>query len=289
MRTINFNTNPTILVENKQQINEFIGTMLVGGVVCWLLSNTVTMMMTKQVANLVELKKAMNDLGIGKSKEEKEKERAEKERKKEEKERKKEEKRLRKQAEKEKKKADANLIKATKQMLALEETIDKMPDGKHKDDLGERLAAFNRIIRGEATKDDMDNVEKESKRELSKKEQLQISACSKEISEIPDSKAENMIKDKKYSIENISKSAATAGMIKEPIESIDDLTKDSSDNENNNGEENKNDEVIKDMEVEDPDTGKKVMRKVHIGPKGGRYYWPDKSPHDAEHKVYINK
>ena len=48
-------------------------------------------------------------------------------------------------------------------------------------------------------------------------------------------------------------------------------------------------EKIVDMEVEDPETGKKTKQKVHIGPQGGKYYWPQGSPHDSDHKVYVKK
>ena len=46
-------------------------------------------------------------------------------------------------------------------------------------------------------------------------------------------------------------------------------------------------EQIVDMEVEDPKTGEKTKQKVHIGPQGGKYYWPQGSPHDADHKIYV--
>ena len=46
--------------------------------------------------------------------------------------------------------------------------------------------------------------------------------------------------------------------------------------------------VLKQEEITDKD-GKKKKVTTHTGPRGGKFYWPDGSPKDAEHKVYIGK
>ena len=50
-----------------------------------------------------------------------------------------------------------------------------------------------------------------------------------------------------------------------------------------------NGERIEDQEVTDKNTGKKIKVKMHVGPRGGKYYWPDGVPHDDEHKVYVDE
>ena len=50
-----------------------------------------------------------------------------------------------------------------------------------------------------------------------------------------------------------------------------------------------NGERIEDQEVTDKNTGKKIKVKMHVGPRGGKYYWPDGVPHDDEHKVYADE
>ena len=45
--------------------------------------------------------------------------------------------------------------------------------------------------------------------------------------------------------------------------------------------------TAKEEDVTDKETGEKVKRKVYTGPRGGRYYYPNKSPHKPENKVYV--
>lgn len=57
-------------------------------------------------------------------------------------------------------------------------------------------------------------------------------------------------------------------------------------------EEPKKDEegnVLKSEKIEDPKTGKKVKVVTHTGPRGGKFYWPEGSPKDDKHRVYIQK
>ena len=44
---------------------------------------------------------------------------------------------------------------------------------------------------------------------------------------------------------------------------------------------------VKDEEVTDPKTGKKIKVTTYTGPRGGKFYYPEGSPHDAKHKVYV--
>jgi len=45
--------------------------------------------------------------------------------------------------------------------------------------------------------------------------------------------------------------------------------------------------TVKDEEVTDPKTGKKIKVTTYTGPRGGKFYYPEGSPHDAKHKVYV--
>lgn len=63
-----------------------------------------------------------------------------------------------------------------------------------------------------------------------------------------------------------------------------------------NAEKNKNDEVKKDkdgnilkQEEVTGEDGKKIKVTTHTGPRGGKFYWPDGAPKDAEHKVYVKE
>lgn len=47
--------------------------------------------------------------------------------------------------------------------------------------------------------------------------------------------------------------------------------------------------ILKDEEVTDPKTGKKIKVKTHTGPRGGKFYYPDGKPKTPEHKVYIRE
>lgn len=46
-------------------------------------------------------------------------------------------------------------------------------------------------------------------------------------------------------------------------------------------------ETLSKEEVVDKATGKKKHVTIHTGPRGGRYYWPEGSPKDKDHKVYV--
>ena len=46
-------------------------------------------------------------------------------------------------------------------------------------------------------------------------------------------------------------------------------------------------ETLSKEEVVDKETGKKKHVTIHTGPRGGRYYWPEGSPKDKDHKVYV--
>lgn len=298
--------------ENKdtQRVDEVVGTIIMATVLCHLGSVMMMSMLNVELTKMAETRKLMEEMGLIKSKEMRRKEKEDKQQRREEKRRKraeekqkkleeKEAKNALKQREDEQKSARKSLLKATKQMIALQETVDKMPDGQDKDDMTKKLESFKRTMNGKATKEDYEIIETESKRELTEKEQKQLTAGEEIVDKISDENAETTMKENNISLTNVSKTASTAGVIEEPLNDADDdnetmLKKDDEDDETTDNPEPENQkpkpkEKIKDMEVEDPETGKKVMRKVHIGPHGGKYYWPDGSPHDAKHKVYVNK
>ena len=45
--------------------------------------------------------------------------------------------------------------------------------------------------------------------------------------------------------------------------------------------------IVKDEEITDPETGKKIKVKTHTGPRGGKFYYPDGKPKTPENKVYV--
>ena len=291
MKSINF--NDTIPNTNESyQVNEFLVTALACVVLGNFISTGIMNVMNNNVKAMEEFKKNFGNLfgadDRRKRKEEKERAKAEKEKQKQiakteknrqkqadekEMERAKAEKEKQKLEAKQKKETEKAMKRITKQTMAMEKEYEKLPEGKDKEELGKALERFNRAMRGEGTKEDMEAIEKESKRELTKDEQNIRVGLLMKTNKISDEDAEVEMKKRNYTPDNLNKTAKSAGLIKEEPEE----------------ETNDQGEVIKDMEVEDPGSGKKVIRKVHIGPRGGKYYWPDGKPHDEKHKVYINK
>ena len=47
--------------------------------------------------------------------------------------------------------------------------------------------------------------------------------------------------------------------------------------------------IVKDEEVTDPETGKKIKVKTFTGPRGGKFYYPDGKPKKPENKVYVKE
>ena len=69
------------------------------------------------------------------------------------------------------------------------------------------------------------------------------------------------------------------------LDSIDDA--DEHDTENDETKQGKY--KVKEEEVKDPKTGKKIKVKTYTGPRGGKFYYPDGAPKDAKHKVYVHE
>ena len=67
---------------------------------------------------------------------------------------------------------------------------------------------------------------------------------------------------------------------KDDDEPKDDEPKDEKDEDGN---------IVKDEEVTDPKTGKKMKVKTHTGPRGGKFYYPDGKPKTPENKVYVQE
>lgn len=67
----------------------------------------------------------------------------------------------------------------------------------------------------------------------------------------------------------------------------DDHKADTSSKEDKDEAKKEEKETVQDEEITDPETGKKIKVKMHRGPQGGKYYWPEGSPHDPQHKVYV--
>lgn len=273
MKSINF-TDTIPNTNESYQVNEFLVTALACVVLGNFISTGIMNVMNNNVKAMEEFKKNFGNLfgadDRRKRKEEKERTKAEKEKQKQIAKAEKEKQKL---EAKQKKETEKAMKRITKQTMAMEKEYEKLPEGKDKEELGKALERFNRAMRGEGTKEDMEAIEKESKRELTKDEQNIRVGLLMKTNKISDEDAEAEMKKRNYTPDNLNKTAKTAGLIKEEPEE----------------ETNDQGEMVKDMEVEDPETGKKVTRKVHIGPRGGKYYWPDGKPHDEKHKVYVNK
>ena len=160
-------------------------------------------------------------------------------------------------------------VKAYKAQIAAERSVQQLNnDNNQKQAVLDRLKLVKKINRGEASQEEISTADQHVKSwKPSPEEKKLLSKTNEQIEKnISDETVEKHLEK-----ENITPQTVTQNIQK------------------NNSNDQASQEVIKDMEVEDPETGKKVMRKVHIGPQGGKYYWPDGVPHDAEHKVYVNQ
>jgi hypothetical protein len=67
----------------------------------------------------------------------------------------------------------------------------------------------------------------------------------------------------------------------------DDTTKDDTTKDDTGEEKDEEGNIVKDEEITDPETGKKIKVKTHTGPRGGKFYYPDGKPKTPENKVYL--
>jgi colicin import membrane protein len=66
-----------------------------------------------------------------------------------------------------------------------------------------------------------------------------------------------------------------------------DAIDDNDEHDTENDETKKGKYKVKEEEITDPKTGEKKKVKTYTGPRGGKFYYPDGSPHTPEHKVYV--
>ena len=64
-----------------------------------------------------------------------------------------------------------------------------------------------------------------------------------------------------------------------------DAIDDSDEHDTENDATKKGKYEVKEEEVTDPETGKKIKVKTYKGPRGGKFYYPDSKPKTPENKV----
>lgn len=266
MKTIDFETNKSshIYENNTVVVNEFLVTALTVAAVGYLATHVVLNGYSSLATKMDEIRelREKNRKRREERRREKEERRKEKEERRKEKEEEREEKRAKRQ-EKLEKFISKIQGKNSKSLVVYEKSIDKMPEGKEKEDAKAKLENLVKISNGTASKEEIESAQKDAQRQLSAEEKKSLEKAKTAINNVSDEEAAEFQKTHKMTVDDTINNSSNEKPKEEPKEEI------------------------KDMEVEDPETGKKVMRKVHIGPQGGKYYWPNGAPHDAEHKVYV--
>lgn len=278
MKSIDFETGQiNESQDNVVIVNEFLMTALVVGVISYYALSGGLSAYTNIKNKILEIRKINDERRKMREERRKDREEHRKEREARREKRRKEKEELRKRRESELDERESRInndihgeqVKATKAQLAAERSLQQLnKDDKQKQVILDRINLVKKINSGKATQEEIDAADQQVKSWKPSAEEKKLLAQSKDQIE---KNISNEDVEKHLEKENI-----TPQLVAKNIE------KNSQDNQGNQ-------EVIKDMEVEDPETGKKVTRKVHIGPQGGKYYWPDGVPHDAEHKVYVNK
>lgn len=278
MRSIDFETGQiSESQDNIVIVNEFLMTALAVGVISYYALSAGLTAYSNIKNKILEIHK-INDERRKireerlKSREERRKER---EAHKEKIEKEREEKRRKREAELNERESSINndihdeQVKSYRAQIAAERSVQQLnKDNDQKQAILDRLKLTKKINSGEATQEEISTADQQVKSWKPSPEEKKILSKTNEQIE---KNISNETVEKHLEKENITPQTVTKNIQK------------------NNSSNQANQEVIKDMEVEDPETGKKVMRKVHIGPQGGKYYWPDGSPHDDKHKVYVNK
>ena len=264
MKTIDFETNKLsdIYEDNVVVVNEVLLTIMGCALLGYWAANAVMNGYVK-LASLHQQLHSMRETRR-KEREEHRKEREERL----EKCRAKKEERLKKKQEEQRAAAEEHNNKVAKAMVCYENSVKKLPEDKQKEHQP-AIDRIKRIMNGEGSKEDIEAVKKESNRELSSEEKKMAIKARAEIDKVPTEQVEEYKKQNKMTVDNtISAVENTVKRIEPP-------------------KQTEPKEQIVDMEVEDPKTGEKTKQKVHIGPQGGKYYWPQGSPHDADHKIYV--
>ena len=123
-----------------------------------------------------------------------------------------------------------------------------------------------------------DDTPKKSKEEIEKEHKEKSDALEKEYDEKIKNAKDKEEKDK-LEDEWMEKQAKLDAKKNKAVDEIED--------EGKSEDEKKSKYKEKEEEVTDPETGKKIKVTTYTGPRGGKFYWPDGSPHDAKHKVYV--
>ena len=285
MKTFDFETGKRsdIYKSNTVVVNEMLLTVLTCVAVGYMATNTVLVGYKHMMDNINEIRKLREENRKRKEDRKKEKKARKEERRKEREERR--ERREKRREEKEERERQRELEERamkvqeanSRYLLAYENSIKQLTDGKDKENALKKFDGLVKISQGKATKEELEMAEQDAKHELSAEEKKATEKIKQKIDKISDEDIQAF--QQKHKIEP-----------SQMIDNINDnISKQDEPEEQEPKEPENSKEEIKDMEVTDPKTGKKSVQKVHIGPQGGKYYWPDGSPHDAEHKVYVNK
>ena len=128
-------------------------------------------------------------------------------------------------------------------------------------------------------------------------ERKEIEEKEKEIERIkknqPEDKDEK-IKELEKEIDRLNKqsflnSLYAKGDSEEEKKDKDSEDKDSKDKDSKEEKKDKDGNILKDEEVTDKKTGKKIKVVTHTGPRGGKFYYPKGKPKTPENKVYVKK
>lgn len=135
---------------------------------------------------------------------------------------------------------------------------------------------------------DVDNeTEKETKSEKSADDiENEYKEKSKKLEDEYQEKIDNETdKDKKKELEDEweKEEAKLSAQKNKQLDAIDD----NDEHDTEKDETKKGKYKVKDEEVTDPDTGKKIKVKTYTGPRGGKFYYPDGKPKTPDHKVYV--
>ena len=148
-------------------------------------------------------------------------------------------------------------------------------------------------------KDQLDNEkDPEKKKELQKTYDNMMKACFDDKGNaLARPKLKNLSKDDrksfKASYNKLKSNKDLKAKGKELIKSgkykpSEEALKNKNSSSDNNQEKDEEGNIVKQEEITDKN-GKKKKVTTHTGPRGGKFYWPEGSPKDAKHKVYIGK
>lgn len=185
---------------------------------------------------------------------------------------------------------DKMLDDAKKEAKATLEQLDK--EKKEIDEYKQKLDDLEKQMKGEKDKDKLEELK-------SQQAQLQQNAPTSMVSAAtgvtstgepatptgePEPNKGGEKEPKKKSEEEIKDEQ---DKIKKEYSEKSDAVDDNDEHDTEKDETKKGKYKVKDEEIEDPKTGKKIKVKTYTGPRGGKFYYPEGSPKTPENKVYV--